>query len=309
MRKFSQYLKIRFKDVAGCSFFYMFRWLERRLSRPAFYSIVKPIFLARATLNSAFKKTAFASSRWPRFLRVPDPARAARRERMNDYLNHIVEFFPERLAGEKWMKHCRIEGLGPLQLARQNGRPVILAYCHFGPYFLLRFWLRSAGVPVATLVGWKSGHQARVARLKYRFLPFPETPVLFYQDQLRALTDFIAAGNVVLIPVDSPSGKQITVPFCDGWTFQMATGAVRLAANHQAELIPCSIINEGPWSFCIKLGRPAPREFLATEAGWPRAAKHLLDEMRPAFQAFPEQCRTDLTRCLKPDAPEDQAFH
>ena len=55
----------------------------------------------------------------------------------------------------------------------------------------------------------------------------------------------------------------------------MATGAIRLAIRHRAELIPCSIIDEGRWRFQIELGRPAPEECLATETELVSAGKHL----------------------------------
>jgi hypothetical protein len=83
----------------------------------------------------------------------------------------------------------------------------------------------------------------------------------------------------------------------------MATGAVRLALRHQAELIPCSILDEGRWHFRIELGRPVPREFLTAGSGWSRAGKHLLDEMMPHFQAHPEQCGGNLIVCLRKNPP------
>lgn len=268
------------------------------MSGPRFYSILRPFFFARAGLNSLFK-THKPSAALPDFLRASRADPIASQQRMNGYLNHIIEFFPERLAEAKWMNNCRLEGSGPVEQAQQNGRPVVLAFCHFGPYYLLRYWLRAAGFPAATFVGGKSEIRPRLARFKDRFSPFPEIPVAFYQDQLREVSRFLAAGNPLLIPIDAPVGKQMIVPFCEGWTFQMATGAVRLALRYQAELIPCSIIDEGCWHFHIKFGRPVPGEYLTAEADWTRAGKHLLDEMILEFQACPEQCSVDLTRCLK----------
>ena len=84
--------------------------------------------------------------------------------------------------------------------------------------------------------------------------------------------------------IDAPTGKQMIVPFCDGWDFQMATGAIRFAIRHQAELIPCSIIDEGSWHYRITLGRPVPREHLTPEADWSRAGKRLLGEMLRSFK-------------------------
>ena len=102
----------------------------------------------------------------------------------------------------------------------------------------------------------------------------------------------------VIVAVDAPTGKQMAVPFCDGWDFRMATGAIRFAARYQADLIPCAITNEGAWRYRITLGRPAPLELLSDEAKWPQVGKHLLDEMRPVFKAHPHQCWDAMTRRL-----------
>lgn len=298
-------LKIRIKDAAGCTCFHLIRQLECVLPPQRYYSLLRPFFGVRAIFNTVLKKPGFAEPR-PDFLRVPAAARAGRRERMGDYLNHILEFFPERLAGEKWLSRCRFDGLERLQQARQNGHPVILAFCHSGPYYLLRFWLRAAGIPAATLVRGKSEERMRVMRLKDRLSPFPEIPMAFYQDQLRELAEFIDAGNVLLASIDAPAGRQVNLPVCEGWTFQMATGALRLASRHQAELLACSIIDEGGWRFRIHIGQPIPGEFLAPEsqtagADWSRVGKILLAELMPGLRSHPEQCRLDFIRRLKPD--------
>lgn len=306
MKPLPVYLKVRLKNAAGCCFFQIFRRLERRLSPDTFYSVLQPFFGMRAALNSAFKKSRAVFPARPALLQVAATTRTARQARLNDYLNHVPEFFPERLGGERWRQRCRIEGLAHVQAARQNGQ-VILAFAHFGPYFLLRHLLRGAGVPIAILRGSKAGDRGPTLRLKDPLSPFPEVPLNFHSDQMRALVEFITAGNVLGVPIDVPRGKLVEVPFCDGWIFQMASGAVRLAAHHEAELLPCCVINEGPWRYCVTLGRPVPREFLAGEADWPRAGKHLLDEMLPLFRAHPEQCRTDLIRSLKPNATEEVA--
>ena len=298
-------MKDGFKSACGLLFFFVIRGAECLFSVRSLFLILEPIACVRAVLNTAFRKTRPLSP-LPDFLRTPGTGRSARQYRQNHYLNHFIEFFPERLSGAKWMSGCHIGGLDRLRQAGQNGRPTVLAFCHFGSYFLLRFWLRAAGIPAATFVGGKSAGRADLMRFKDRFSPFPEIPIAFYQDQLREVAEFLAAGNPLLIPVDAPVGKQMNVPFCEGWTFQMATGAVRLAIRHRAELIPCSITDQGHWRFRIELGEPVPGEFLAREAGWSHAGKHLLDQMLPAFQAHPEQCAADLLRCLKPNASDGQ---
>jgi lauroyl/myristoyl acyltransferase len=317
--QFAENFKLRYKDATGRWGFSALRHWESQLSQHILYSILKPFFMARAAANCVFRKSRYSSPR-PDFLRVRHPGRVERQQRASDYLNRIIEFFPDRLASEKWIQNLQIEGFDCWQAARREGRGVVLAICHFGPYFLLRDLLRSAGVPAAALIGGKSpkrkpkqspsarpigkkaAGQIHLRLLKDRLGPFPEVPLRFYTDELRAMGEFLNAGNTMVIPIDVPTGKQVVVPFCEGWNFQMTAGAIRLAMLHRVPLIPCSVIDQGGWHFLIKLGRPVPQELLSTNDDWLPAAQHLIDEMMPLFRANPEQCRPDLIRCLKPTA-------
>jgi lauroyl/myristoyl acyltransferase len=290
-------MRTSFKSACGLLFFDFIRALERVLPVRGLYLVLKPYAFARAWLNTAFKPPSTAPL--PDFLSASRTRRAARQARMNGYLNRLLDFFPERLAADKWKNHCRIGGLAHWERAKQNGRPVVLAFCHSQNYFLLRTWPRAAGIPVAALEGGESENRSRLKKLGDRMRLFPEIPNAFQLDQLREAGQFLAAGNVLMVALDHAAGKQVRVPFCDGWNFQMATGAVRLAARHQAELIPACIIDEGGWRFRIELGRPVPAELLAAKDGWSRAGKHLLDEMRPHFQDHPEQCSKKMLGCLE----------
>jgi hypothetical protein len=292
-------MKKRFKSACGLLFFFAVRAAERLLSVRGLHRILNSFAFVRAVVNTAFKKVKRFPP-LPDFLRTPGTRRTARQSRQNRYLNHFLEFFPERLAETEWMDRCRIEGLDRLLQARQGSRPVVLAFCHFGSYFLLRFWLRAAGFPAATFVGGNSAARAGLTRFEDRFSPFPEIPTAFYQDQLRAAVEFLAARNPLLVSIDMPVGKQMNVPFGEGWTFRMATGAIRLAIRHRAELIPCSIVDEGRWRFHIELGRPVPEKLLAADADWVCAGKHLLDEQLPRFRNHPRQCLNQLIECFQP---------
>jgi hypothetical protein len=291
-------MKDGLKYICGLGCFPILRQMERTLPVQRLYSVLQPFAFARAVFNTAFKNSR-SRMPLPACLKVVRTGRSARQERMKTYLNHFTGRFQDRLAEDKWMSNCHIKGLEHIRQARQNGCPVVLAFCHFGPYYLLRFWLRAAAIPVATVVGGKSKSRPRLSRFEDHFSPFQTIPAAFHLDQLRAMVGFLAAGNLLLIAIDGKAGSRVNVPFCDGWNFQMATGAVRLAIRHQAELIPCSIIDEGRWRFRIELGRPVPREFLTPEADGLCAGKFLLNEMLPHFQAHPEQCSNDLIRRLK----------
>jgi hypothetical protein len=85
----------------------------------------------------------------------------------------------------------------------------------------------------------------------------------------------------------------------DHWHFRMASGAVRIATGQQAELIPCSIIDEGNWHFQIKLGPPVPQEIVRS-GDTLRAGKHILEAMLPDWRAHPEQCTERLIKVFRP---------
>jgi lauroyl/myristoyl acyltransferase len=291
-------MKEGFKSAVGLAFFFVIRGLERLLSPGGFYLLWRPLAFTRATLNNAFKKPK-PSPPLPGCFHFEKTARLARRQRADFYLNHMVEFFPDRLAGPRWLTRCRFEGLENVRRAVENKKPVVLATCHFGPYYLFRFWLRAAGIPALELFGGDSKKYTKLMRFRDRLSPLPEIPPVFFQNQLREMNALLAGGNVIGLMIDTPFGKQMDAPFCDGWTFQMATGAVRMAILHQAELVPCLIVDEGRWHFRLHFGRPVPKEFLNAPSDWNRAGKYLLEEMTPIFQAHPEQCLSDLTRCLK----------
>lgn len=291
-------MKYRFKDTKGLLFFPVIRGAERRLPVGGLYRILKPYAFVRAAFRGIPPIVQM-----PACLGADQSVRAIRQWRGDGYMNHLLDYFPERLAETKWMNCCHMTGLDRLQQARQNGRPVVLAFCHFGPYFLLRPWLRAAGFPAAVLVKGKAESRSRLKRREDQVSLFPGVPTVFHLDQLRAADEFLAAGNLLLVAIDYAAGKQMDVPVGNGWTFRMATGAVRLAIRHQAELIPCGVIDEGRWHFQIILGRPVPAEYLAAGVDWIHAGKHLLNEMLPHFQNHPEQCPNRLIKYFQPSPP------
>jgi lauroyl/myristoyl acyltransferase len=280
--------------------FWMLRKLERRLPPDVLYRTLRPVASVRAALRLPFHRRrpplplpgCFGPDR-----QVP----MGKLRRRTHYLNQALEFFPDRLAAPEWNSRCRINGLEQVRQARRRGKPVLLAFCHFGPYVLLRFWLRAGGIPAAALVQGNRASRPMVRRLTDRLSPFPDVPTAIYQDDLPRVIQFIKSGHPLLMALDRDTGKQIEVPVQEGWSFRMATGAIRLAASHEAELIPCAIIDEGGWHFRIELGRPVPRELLTGPHAWLPAGKHLLDHLFPHLRSHPEQGPALLGR-FRPDA-------
>ena len=295
MRQPFSNLKAAFQHTVNTGCIAFFRRLERHLSPDTLFKVLWPVCLARATLNNLFKKTT--PPPMPDFLRSPRTLQARIRQRASLYLDDVLLYFPDRLYAPKWLARCQIEGLARLAEARQRQRPVVLAFWHFGSFQINHCWLRGGhNLPVCGLVGGNSSWRTNLARLQDRLLPLPALPVALYPDELRELARFVSAGNITYIAIDAPAGKQLSVPFCDGWDFQLATGAIRLASHYQAELIPCCITNEGSWRYRIYIGQPVPSKHLAADGDWLQVGQHLLSEMLPQFRNRPHQCLDAMTR-------------
>jgi len=270
----------------GAGFVFV-RQLERILSPPALRGVLAPFIAARVAVKRTHPVLPLPECLGGGTFQI------SKGQRRKNYLNTTLEFFPEKLGTPKWRGRLQILGVECLESARREKRPVILAFCHFGPYFLMRCWLRAAGFPAATLVEGQSQNRSLMKQLQDRVSPFPEIPIAFHrQDQLREAVAFVTAGNPLLVAIDILNGKQVNVPLDDHCQFGMASGAIRMAMRNGAELIPCSIIEIGAWRFQIQLGPPAP-----LASGDPiLIGKHLLDAMLPVLRRYPEQCTERLVK-------------
>lgn len=305
MRQLFYQLKSALKAAAGLGSRHLVRQLESRLAPQQFYALLQPVYFVRAALNVGFKKSRARLA--PDFLRRSQTKRGHIRTRQQVYLNHTLEQFQDRLGAPRWLARCPIEVLEYLHAAQRASQPVILAFAHLGPFYLIHYWLRAAGFPVTGFVGGASTSRSRLNRFQDRRSAQPQVPVTLYQDQLRQVAHHLAAGNHLLIAIDIPTGRQMQVAFCDGWDLQMATGALRLASRYDAVVIPCSIIDEGQWCFRIRLSPPLPPADLDPEADYARAGKYLVDALLPVLRDHPQQCSPDLLRSLKPSVAQKMA--
>ena len=270
--------------------FQAFRRLERSVPLETLYRVLEPLARLRAmklrrppvNLPSCFG---------------PATAPACPRHRL--FLNRMLELIPDRLAEPKWLERCQVEGLEILTRARSAGRPAVLAFCHYGPYPLLRFWLRAKGIPAGFLVRGSAQDRAAIRRKTDGLSPFPDVPVVFCQDQLRQMNEALMAGRPLLVAVDTDMGRTIDVPLDDSWVFTMATGALRMARHHRAELIPATIFDEGNWRFRIMLGNPVPQEQLQSETGFRDAGSTLIRELLAQMRQHPEQVPATLPPFFK----------
>ncbi|HYG24072.1 MAG TPA: hypothetical protein VEH04_14930 [Verrucomicrobiae bacterium] len=277
--------------------FHALRRLERKLAAPGLYRVLAPFAWWRAFRKTLFKPPDTGIS-VPDCVRPPSTRRSARNRLMVSYLNQYLRLFQDRLSEPKWAGRCAISGIHHLEEACQTRRGVILAFCHFGPYANLRIWLRAFGTPGAIVVGPNAEKRPRWQQFLDVRAGDSDHPTIIPLDQLREAAAILSRGIPLLIALDAERGKQMHIPFQSGWTFRMATGAMRMAVNHDAALIPCTIINRGPWRHQIELSAPVPATFLETRARWPEAGKYLLDKLMPHVKAHPAQCDRNLLNCF-----------
>jgi lauroyl/myristoyl acyltransferase len=265
------------------------------------YRVVAPFIHARWAIKPKRTKLALPACLRPEGKEFV----VAQAKRRRDHFNSVLEYFPDRLSNPKWRNRVEFVGLEHLESARKDRKPVVLAFCHFGPFFLLRYWLRAAGFPAATVIRGKVEDRPAWKRLADELSPFAEIPTAIYQDQLRELVEFLEAGRPLLIALDAELGKQVEAPLDSHWGVQVASGPIRLAIRHEAELIPCIVTDKGHWHFRVKFGPPVPQEFL--QAGEEtEAVKPLMDAIVPELRAHPEQCLERVINLFRPAAPSEK---
>lgn len=285
------------KQAVGWVVFHGIRTLDRLLP----VDFLRWVLIPWATLRALFPTYCMErGADWPGCL-GPDPGNRLGSRRIRHHLDRILAFLPDRLDEPGWRARCEIVGLGSLETARRDGRPVVLAFCHFGPFVLISHWLRAIGFPVIPLVGGIARKRQFIHRLKDRCLPFPEIPGALYTDQMREVAT-LGSSAALLVALDVRATRWVEVPVVEGWTFRVATGAIRMAAQKRALLIPCTVLSVGPWRFRIEIGRPVPDAFLGAVPDVARAAAHLVAELFPLQKAHPDHCYRELLGSLRPVA-------
>lgn len=284
------------KGIRALLFTPVVRLLERLLPIPALLVIFFPLAVIRALCSWLSKKDHRLQQR-PAWLRTEDRFQPTVLNRLHWYLNQTVLFFPDRLNHPKWRRRCQFVGLEHLQSPHGTTGP-ILAFLHFGPYQLLRSWLRTADLPVSMLVSYRSEERTQFMKWYHDRALFPEVPPTFHLENLADAIRHLKAGRPLAMALDSARGRIMQVPLADGWSFPSATGAIRLARKHGAPLMACSIHCEGPWRFVVNIGSPVPDEC------WRQTNEevggHLLGQLFPLLRRHPDQCLSRLIHQIQP---------
>lgn len=196
-----------------------------------------------------------------------------------------------------WRARVAWRGLEELQRARESGRGAILAVLHFGPLGQLGWRLRAEGWDVAILVARSDWLSAKYRRGRGGVRRGPR---IFAPGQVGRIRRFLSRGGVLIMAIDFPRGRRVTVPV-DDRHIRLGTDAVRLSAVTGTALIPCAITAGWGGALAVTLGREVPRTHIEEPAEHARACRWVLDELLPVLRRHPSQCRDILCEQFEPE--------
>lgn len=311
MRGFAQDGKRRaaaVQEALGLLLCRLLRRVERFVPPWCLRALLWPMAVGRAWWELAGEKSSGELfHRLPPSLRPALPRsawmRRLRQQRTAVNLSKLLSLWPDRLGEPRWQPYCRCIGGEQVAEWQARGRPIVAATLHFGPSLLLRCWLRTRGVPAAAVRWGSFATRPRYRRYLDRICDevggTTDIPHVFGLDELRQASRFLQPGRLLFIAVEGDGSRHVLVRGED-FAFPMATGALRLAARADAEVVPCLIRADRPWGFTIHFGRPVPPAWVRDKNRHAAACDHLLREFLPVIADQLEQCGPELLRCFQP---------
>jgi|SRR5690242_5638839 len=298
-------LVIWFRSGIAWASFYFLRICERLLPTSLLSLLLRPPAALIDLIHAPERKLPYCWRRFPSSWH-PSRPRYFLRQSLGLYHAQLVYAWPDRLATSRWRKRCRIEGKANLDRLRKEDRPVVLTSVHFGPFEILPYWLRAHGIPVTMIRGLPPAeYLQKLTSYQYSLSPPANVPVFMLAKEITPLprfahvSDFLGPGDRLLVMADVERGPQFHVPFQDR-NVRLATGAIRLAAMANAELIPCVIREIGAWKFVLHFFKPVPQSYLGRSPDLQAIGTHLLSEVSQVIAKHPEQCRPRLLSAMSP---------
>lgn len=249
-----------------------------------------------------FKALSRISAAFP----IPDAKRIAR-ERTLNRLDRMAACWPDRYREKKWKSRCRIDGLAGLQELAKQKRPVVLPTFHFGPLFIHRYWLRAHDLPVANLIREDTAARSPFREEKDRLSGAKRPHVFSVGRDLKEAARWLQGGGMLLIPIDLPTTRDLTVPVREGH-FRLSTGFVRLARKHSAAVIPTLSVHTGPFEWEIHLAEPWKPDGTPPDSEQ-AALLHTVNSLLPILEKHPEQIRGELLDCIVSDEASPGSRH
>ncbi len=239
------------------------RWGERLLPAGVLSLLLWPPAAGWDLAQARRRKLLTSWRRFPKSWR-PKPRRFFIRQSMGLCHAQPIYAWPDRLSSPRWLSRCSVEGRHHLSQPRERG--VVLASLHYGPFELLPYWLRAHGIVTTMVRGSTPESLKGLTSYQYSLSHPGDVPIFLDLAQMTPMPRFknvrqlLGPGRQLLLTVDVDRGIQFHVPF-EGCLFRMATGAIRLAAMAQVDLIPCLIRETSSWKFALHFGAPVSRQY------------------------------------------------
>lgn len=213
------------------------------------------------------------------------------RHLIDDLYLMVATFWPDRWHEPRWARRFHITGFENVRRLADEGAPVVIAVVHFTHLSMLRYMLRSRGIPAASLTGFRGENPTLVDRdaLLDRLTGLEGVPSRCVAADLRFTYAFLRSGKCLIIACDVATPKSVAVT-TDLGTLHMATGPFRLAQMTGAVVIPAILWQPSRWRFEARFGDPfrAEGDADSPEAFRP-AAERCMRHWLPVMQAFPTQ--------------------
>jgi lauroyl/myristoyl acyltransferase len=213
--------------------------------------------------------------------------------------------FYHRLGLPYWQKRFRVVGTPPQLLAEWGSRPVILAFLHTGQFGLIRFWLRSQGVPTASMVKGMP-HQVEILQaildrgdVRYGLEGVPQ--IFSGSKSIREAIRFLVPGHALTMAMDGGgSSSKVDGHYAGDFPIQVQEGACRIAAQTNARVIPVSVKRTAACRFDIRFGEPVP-DALIQKDDFCGATQHLISELWKDLKHDPGELNWTTLEALAPD--------
>jgi len=211
----------------------------------------------------------------------------------------------DRLSSPAWKARMTVSGTPPDQLPEWGQRPVIVTFLHAGAFGILRYWLRSRGIPTASLIRGlprilltfgETSRQDGDARYALRDVPH----TFIGPNSMRQALGFLRPGRALTLALDgNVSGKLIPCQV-NGTILHLKDGVVRFAQKTNAMVLPVSVLRRGPFRFEFRFGLPLPDRLLQSN-DTRTALQYLARELWNELEQDPVAMNWSVLEALAPE--------
>ena len=197
----------------------------------------------------------------------------------------FIVFLYSRLGLPRLKDRISVKGSLPQSHPDWGKRPVIFAFMHTGSFGLFPYWLRSQGVRVASLAGGlpliiENRPFQKIMELGNKRFGLEGVPHVFQRrGALRDSLRFLTPGNALVVALDGGRlGEEEERCYVEGIPIFLKQGAVRMAAQTNAVLIPISVRRLSYLRFQVHYHDPVPDELIRLPDP-AKAHQHLVSEL------------------------------